>query len=81
MHSVGRSAGGNDGGRQLEEEILGQYKHKVVQKINVENVSAYPWIEAFHDQLIALLRYLKKMQTRTRMRQCLDEDDIDPRLY
>ena len=76
MHSVGRSAGGNDGGRQLEEEILGQYKHKVVQKINVENVTAYPWIEAFHDQLIALLRYLKKMQTRTRMRQCLDEDDM-----
>lgn len=82
MYSIGSTNGakgsysGNDGGRHFEEALVGRYKHKVVQKINDEDVTTFPWIEAFHDQWIALLNYMKKKETRATMKRGLDEDDM-----
>ena len=63
-----------NGGAKLQ-ELVKRYKKKNVQTIDDNEVTTYPWVEAFHDQWIALLKTVKKNQTVSEMKGGIDEDE------
>jgi hypothetical protein len=65
---------GNDGGAKFQ-ELVKRYKKKNVQTIDDKEVTTFPWVEAFHDQWIGLLKTVKKDQTVSEMKGGIDEDD------
>ena len=65
---------GNDGGAKFQ-DLVKRYKTKNVQTIEGNEVTTYPWVEAFHDQWIALLKTVQKNQTVSEMKGGIDEDD------